>query len=497
MNKVKIWLIWAWDHMSHHVSWFEWLENFEIVAICDPNRDAVDKILWLKNIQAKNVSIFLNSTDMYKNSSFDAVMSATPDRFHLWDIKDAVNNKKHIMMEKPLVSTSSELGELVDLLKASREENLIISSCHPRRFDFPQLWLKEMMPQLLDELWKVVTFFYDFSYTTLKRRWIHEWLLVDHFNHEIDLLNFLYWFSNFKANKLFDTEDRYEASWIREDGIAFHFSWTRFLDASTRNYPEFMKIRLEKWEVLVETKTWYVQIHNHETWIKKESIISQTDYVERLRRVNSNFINSILWTEEPYLRLEDMLLNTSSSLTLSKNWEYNSKTDTYLESLRKVDEWYFWDSKWELIKSKTLPNESDTTAAISLIIDWNGHIFLTKNKDFKKGRWWDLPWGHIESWESIEEAWRRELYEEAWIKAKNYKLAWYIKITSNHKIPKKEGWFYPNPWYMAFYTWNIDGIIEKPIWEEIELSSSFPIEEALNILWSCMDKSAIKKLLCE
>jgi predicted dehydrogenase/8-oxo-dGTP pyrophosphatase MutT (NUDIX family) len=432
---------------------------------------------------------------MYQKSQIDAVMSATPDRFHLRDITDALNNWKHIMVEKPLVSTQSELSELVKMFKSYKEKWLIISSCHPRRFDFPQLWFKEMLPDLLNELGKVVRFSYDFSYTVLKRKWLHEWLLVDHFNHEIDLLNFLFWYDNFKANKLYDTEERYEASWVRDDGITFHFSWTRFLDRESENYPEYMIIRFEKWEVIVETKTWKVDIKNHETWIDRNTKVDKTDYVERLKRVNVNFVESILWEEKPYLTMDEMLLNTSSALILSSNWQYDTKNDLYIEQFNKVDEWVFWNSKWELIKSNTLPDIKSTTAAVSIIKDLDWKIFLSKNNDSKPDRQWDLPGWHVDEWESIEEAWKRELYEEAWIKAKNYGLAWYIKFTSEENIPKKWWGYYPNPWYMAFYTWEIDWDIDLPTWTEIEKSETFALDQAINILWSDMDKSAIKNLI--
>jgi predicted dehydrogenase len=68
------------------------MDNVEIVAIADPNRDAVNKILSLPFLESVNIAVYDNSDDMYQKSQIDAVMSATPDRFHLRDITDALNN---------------------------------------------------------------------------------------------------------------------------------------------------------------------------------------------------------------------------------------------------------------------------------------------------------------------------------------------------------------------------------------------------------------------
>lgn len=492
---VRIWIIGAWDHMMHHVEAFKGLDDFEIVAITDPNKEAIERALKSDFLWSMSLQNFERAEDMYDWVEIDAVISATPDRFHLSNLKDALQRGKHIMLEKPLVANSSELWELVQILRWYREKWLIVSSCHPRRFDFPQLGLKEILPQLWKELWKVMSFDYDFSYVTLKKRGLHEWLLVDHFNHEIDLLNFLFWYCDFIAHKLTDSEDRYEAAWVRWDKITFHFKGTRFLDANSSNYPEFMRIRFEKWEVTIETKTWKVTIRNDEKSNSRESQIHSTDYIKRLRWVNRNFIEAILGKQKPYLTWVEMLLNTSSALSLASDGIYNSQRDPYMESYHKLDEWKLWNAKWELIQSDSIPEISRVTAVTSIIIWKNGQIFLTKNNDTKKDRNWDLPGWHVEEGETIETTGRRELFEEAWIQAKDYKIVGYIKFSSSENIERREWGFYPNPSYIAVYLGSIDWKIETPTWDEIETSQSFSLDEALAILWSDIDKALLRNLL--
>lgn len=63
---------------------------------------------------------------------------------------------------------------------------------------------------------------------------------------------------------------------------------------------------------------------------------------------------------------------------------------------------------WDFYISNHLPENSVATTTTGLII-WNNKIVLVEHKN----RGWELPGGHIEVGESIQEALKRELYEEA------------------------------------------------------------------------------------
>ncbi len=62
----------------------------------------------------------------------------------------------------------------------------------------------------------------------------------------------------------------------------------------------------------------------------------------------------------------------------------------------------------------------------------------------------DIPGGHLDEGETIEDSLIREVFEETGVRVKNPKLVAYKEITTYS--PKPEGWKYPYPvGYMPFY----------------------------------------------
>ena len=113
---------------------------------------------------------------------------------------------------------------------------------------------------------------------------------------------------------------------------------------------------------------------------------------------------------------------------------------------------------WNFFISSEIPENATATTATGLII-WNDKIVLVENKN----RGWELPGGHIEEKETIEDALRRELYEEAGLKdILSAEIFGYNEIINpdTGKINKATSNLYPK------YAYNIHYIIEpknKPI----------------------------------
>ena len=147
---------------------------------------------------------------------------------------------------------------------------------------------------------------------------------------------------------------------------------------------------------------------------------------------------------------------------------------------------------YEFIWSKKFPEKELVTCVFAILTkDWK--IYLTKNK-----RWWELPWWHIELWETFDEALEREMNEEigTWIKSKE--LFWYKKYHNFEKVENREGSFYPFPnSYILFYIW-------KWNWKNCKINCSdtldywlFSIEEAIKIVKSEWTKKIIKIMIEE
>ena len=66
-------------------------------------------------------------------SSFDSAIISTPDTVKLELIEYFLNNKKHILVEKPLFSNSS--NKLKELLQKAKKNNLLCYTAYNHRFE--------------------------------------------------------------------------------------------------------------------------------------------------------------------------------------------------------------------------------------------------------------------------------------------------------------------------------------------------------------------------
>ena len=92
----------------------------------------------------------------------------------------------------------------------------------------------------------IIFFRFCFCYHKATKVGLHTGLLMDHVNHEIDLVNWYFGACPFKAYKLKDSNNEYAVSGIREDGLIFSFAGVRSLERSI--FQETMDLRFEKGE---------------------------------------------------------------------------------------------------------------------------------------------------------------------------------------------------------------------------------------------------------
>lgn len=100
----------------------------------------------------------------------DAVVIASPDRFHLAQLQRVVEAGKHALCEKPLCAARAELPALRSILRLAADKGLSVTSCHPRRFDPPYVWLAQRLPELVARYGRVLQLSLDFSYHLPARR---------------------------------------------------------------------------------------------------------------------------------------------------------------------------------------------------------------------------------------------------------------------------------------------------------------------------------------
>ncbi len=112
MDQVKIGIIGVGNMGSAHVVSIGQLANAKLTAICDINPEK------LKRYNSKEIQLFTDSKEFFRKADIDAVIVATPHYFHVPLAIEALKNKKHVIVEKP-ISVHKALAE--ELVKAAKK----------------------------------------------------------------------------------------------------------------------------------------------------------------------------------------------------------------------------------------------------------------------------------------------------------------------------------------------------------------------------------------
>jgi predicted dehydrogenase len=93
-----------------HLPVFAKTHHVELAAISDPS------VALSQGVAAKyGIAGYTDTRDLLADPTIDAVLIATPDRFHFPLGKQALEAGKHVLMEKPLAQTSEQAAELAEL----------------------------------------------------------------------------------------------------------------------------------------------------------------------------------------------------------------------------------------------------------------------------------------------------------------------------------------------------------------------------------------------
>ncbi|MDD4556953.1 MAG: Gfo/Idh/MocA family oxidoreductase [Alphaproteobacteria bacterium] len=314
MKKIKIGFVGLGDHaLQSHLELLLENHHVEIVGAFDPDIASFERVKKEYDVQLTRFETYPELLEVV-----EAVFICSPDKFHFEQMREAVKAGVHVFCEKPMCCDVMEFGLLHAVFRHAEENNLVVSTCHPRRFDPPYLFVKENLENWKKNYGDVISLTLDFTYHKPDGvKDLHGGsMLQDHINHELDYMNFIFGVEKLTAYKLIDEFDRYQVSGIREDKIAFTFGGTRRLDC--RLYSESIEIRFEKGTVHIETKSADSYFYYHDNNENPTRFINiyppQTDYDVRFKGLNDNFINAILGKEESYISYDEMLLNSKASV---------------------------------------------------------------------------------------------------------------------------------------------------------------------------------------
>ena len=121
MNKYQVAIIGTNIGAKHYEDFLKVSDKFNVHTICGLTKKAIDNILVSNN----ETQISLNFDDVLKIKEIDIIDICLPPHLHFSACKKSLEAGKHVICEKPLVSSLKEIDELE---KISKENGKIILS---------------------------------------------------------------------------------------------------------------------------------------------------------------------------------------------------------------------------------------------------------------------------------------------------------------------------------------------------------------------------------
>lgn len=127
MKKIRVAIIGTGGISNLHMAGYKALENVEVVAVCDINKERAQ--MYAKKYNIPNV--FTDYNEMLKMDEIDAVSVTTWNDSHAPASIAALKAGKHVLCEKPLALNAAEAQEMVNVAKEAGKL-LMVGFC--RRF---------------------------------------------------------------------------------------------------------------------------------------------------------------------------------------------------------------------------------------------------------------------------------------------------------------------------------------------------------------------------
>ena len=120
-------------------------DGVELIAVCDPSAAVAAEVARRFGIAAD----YTDAADVVADPTVEGVVITAPDRFHFPIARQALEAGKHVLVEKPLTSTSVEAAELVDLVDGS---GLVLQVGAMKRHDQGMQYAKRFITEQLGDL---------------------------------------------------------------------------------------------------------------------------------------------------------------------------------------------------------------------------------------------------------------------------------------------------------------------------------------------------------
>ncbi|EDK72505.1 oxidoreductase domain protein [candidate division TM7 genomosp. GTL1] len=298
--------------------------GFRMVAVYDLKPDHVKTELKGRRLSGEEITWVTSMRELLRQD-LDAVLITSPDKEHPAQLAAAIEAGVSVLVDKPAAIDATGLRTVRNAI-AHRGSRVVVSSCHPRRFDPPYQALRKRLNRLIARYGALVHIEMDFSYPTPRKAWkATRSLLLDHFIHELDFMRWLLDEPLIGAKRLQDTFDHYCVSGTIgiDSPVTFTCMGTRRLK-KRGTYPETVKLRFTEGTCEINTKTGVMRMWRHATPENvRTEVTGGTDYDLRFIFLMQDFAASVKRGEEGYLNPVDILANTEAAVALATTGHYN------------------------------------------------------------------------------------------------------------------------------------------------------------------------------
>jgi predicted dehydrogenase len=289
----------------------------QLTAWHDPSKQSAEG----RNVLEKAGAVWLPEEDLVTSPDVDMVFVGSPDKFHLPTLRACIAAGKHVMCEKPVGVHREDMPHLVEIITLAAQEKLLLSTCHPRRFDPPILALKQMIddPQrgtlpLFQIVGKIERFEFGFWYHKPSKTNLHASLMSDHFSHEIDLLRFLFGggVKDFRGEVVRDGELSYIARGTTAGDAPIDFQFCGYRHLEEEEYVEVIRLVGTRGSMTLNLNTGTLT----EDRTGNTLSLAPKSYATMFRDLNANVVGAAMGQVGTYIDPWTILFNNGSAATL-------------------------------------------------------------------------------------------------------------------------------------------------------------------------------------
>ena len=131
-NDIRVAVVGFRSQGSNHIKWFGDIPGVRIVALCDADRNLIDREVGKFKERNEKVDTYVDVRKLLEDKNIDAIITATPNHWHSLITIWACQAGKDVYVEKPV---SHNIWEGRKMVEAARKYNRIVQAGTQRRSD--------------------------------------------------------------------------------------------------------------------------------------------------------------------------------------------------------------------------------------------------------------------------------------------------------------------------------------------------------------------------